>query len=154
MFHLSSSDERIDKVMLIRSFLLFNFQGACLFRFRVTACLLYHIFSSLSRGFLNFLKFFLTTLFCDPPLFSAACPLYHISVRLSIPFSKFLSKFLHKPFVVTACRQTALILYHIDFGLSRLFQGFLKKFFEPCLCQTTFIFYHYLPKKSRLFSTK
>ena len=138
-----SRDGRIDKVMLIRSFLLFNFQGACLFRFRVTAYLLYHIFSSLSRGFLNFFEvFFSTTLFCDPPLFSAACPLYHISVRLSIPFSKFLSMLLFKPLVVTACRQTALILYHIGFGLSRLFKKFLKKFFEPCPCQTAFIFYH------------
>ena len=51
----------IDKVMLIRS-VLFNFQGAFLnsvFPISQTTLLLYHIFSNLSRGFLNFFsKFF------------------------------------------------------------------------------------------------
>ena len=50
----------IDKVMLIRS-VLFNFQGAFLnsvFLISQTTLLLYHIFSSLSRGFLNFFQSF------------------------------------------------------------------------------------------------
>ena len=47
--------------MLIRS-VLFNFQGAFLnsvFLISQTTLLLYHIFSSLSRGFLNFFEVFL-----------------------------------------------------------------------------------------------
>ena len=50
----------IDKVMLIRS-VLFNFQGAFLnsvVLISQATLLLYHIFSSLSRGFLNFFQVF------------------------------------------------------------------------------------------------
>ena len=50
----------IDKVMLIRS-VLFNFQGAFLNSVTLISqatLLLYHIFSSLSRGFLNFFQSF------------------------------------------------------------------------------------------------
>ena len=73
--------------MLIRSFLLFNFQGACLFRFRVTAYLLYHIFLSLSRGFLNFFEVFLDHSFLwSAALFSSLSIISHLGLFVNTFF--------------------------------------------------------------------
>lgn len=84
--------------MLIRS-VLFNFQGAFLnsvFLISQTTLLLYHIFSSLSRGFLNFFQSFFQTILVlskEVTSFSKAFILYHIVSRLSRDFQNFFSKF-------------------------------------------------------------
>lgn len=84
--------------MLIRS-VLFNFQGAFLnsvFLISQTTLLLYHIFSSLSRGFLNFFQSFFQTILVlskEVTSFSKAFILYHIVSRLSRGFQNFFSKF-------------------------------------------------------------
>ena len=80
----------IDKVMLIRS-VLFNFQGAFLnsvFLISQTTLLLYHIFSSLSRGFLNFFQSFLWPFRFRCALISSACLLYHLHRQKSTLFWK------------------------------------------------------------------
>ena len=85
--------------MLIRS-VLFNFQGAFLnsvFLISQATLLLYHIFSSLSRGFSNFFQsFFQTTLVLskEATSFSKAFILYHIVSRLSRGFQNFFQSFL------------------------------------------------------------
>ena len=84
--------------MLIRS-VLFNFQGAFLnfvFLISQTTLLLYHIFSSLSRGFLNFFQsFFQTILVLSKEATSFSKAFYIISHCLSFVkrFSKLFSKF-------------------------------------------------------------
>ena len=71
--------------MLIRS-VLFNFQGAFLnsvFLISQTTLLLYHIFSSLSRGFLNFFQsFFQTILVLSKEVTSFSKALYYITLSL------------------------------------------------------------------------
>ena len=80
----------IDKVMLIRS-VLFNFQGAFLnsvFLISQTTLLLYHIFSSLSRGFSNFFQSFLWSFRFRCALISSVCLLYHLHRQKSTLFWK------------------------------------------------------------------
>ena len=85
--------------MLIRS-VLFNFQGAFLnsvFPISQTTLLLYHIFSSLSRGFSNFFQSFFQTILVlskEATPFSKAFILYHIVSRLSRGFQNFFQSFL------------------------------------------------------------
>ena len=75
----------IDKVMLIRS-VLFNFQGAFLnsvVLISQATLLLYHIFLSLSRGFLNFFQsFFQTNLVSFKKWLSFRKLLYYITFAL------------------------------------------------------------------------
>ena len=85
--------------MLIRS-VLFNFQGAFLnsvFLISQTTLLLYHIFSSLSRGSSNFFQSFFQTILVlskEATSFSKAFILYHIVSRLSRGFQNFFQSFL------------------------------------------------------------
>ena len=120
--------------MLIRS-VLFNFQGAFLnsvFLISQTTLLLYHIFSSLSRGFSKvFLKF---SWFSFVPmwsrkfrLLSQAFLLYHIFSSLSRGFSKIIFEPLFKPSRsdLTVCRFSRSSLFIIS-----LCFRFVKRFFK------------------------
>lgn len=121
----------IDKVMLIRS-VLFNFQGAFLnsvFLISQTTLLLYHIFSSLSRGFSNFFQSFFQTILVlskEVTSFSKAFILYHIASRLSRGFQNFFKVFCDLfAFAVPSSR---VLVYYITFtGKS---QHFFEKFFS------------------------
>ena len=120
--------------MLIRS-VLFNFQGAFLnsvFLISQATLLLYHIFSSLSRGFSKvFLKF---SWFSFVPmwsrkfrLLSQAFLLYHIFSSLSRGFSKIIFEPLFKPSRsdLTVCRFSRSNLFIIS-----LCFRFVKRFFK------------------------
>lgn len=122
----------IDKVMLIRS-VLFNFQGAFLnsvFLISQTTLLLYHIFSSLSRGFLNFFQSFFQTILVlskEVTSFSKAFILYHIVSRLSRGFQNFFFKVFCDLFAF-AVPSSRVLVYYITFtGKS---QHFFEKFFS------------------------
>ena len=121
--------------MLIRS-VLFNFQGAFLnfvFLISQTTMLLYHIFSSLSRGFSKVFWSFLDFLSfrCDfgsfACLVSQAFLLYHIFSSLSRGFSKFIFEPLFKPSRsdLTVCRFSRSSLFIIS-----LCFRFVKRFFK------------------------
>lgn len=126
----------IDKVMLIRS-VLFNFQGAFLnsvFLISQTTLLLYHIFSSLSRGFLNFFQSFFQTILVlskEATSFSKAFILYHIVSRLSRGFQNFFQSFLWPFRFRCALISSACLLYHLHRQKSTLFW---KVFFIRYLC--------------------
>ena len=126
--------------MLIRS-VLFNFQGAFLnsvFLISQTTLLLYHIFSSLSRGFSNFFQSFFQTILVlskEVTSFSKAFILYHIASRLSRGFQNFFKVFCDLfAFAVPSSR---VLVYYITFtGKS---QHFFSSFFK---------FFHTLPSVS------
>ena len=67
--------------MLIRSFLLFNFQGACR-RFSEATLILYHFRNALSRGFQKFFEKFLTSSLKDIPLRVEAPPRFELGIRV------------------------------------------------------------------------
>ena len=122
--------------MLIRS-VLFNFQGAFLnsvFLISQTTLLLYHIFSSLSRGFSNFFQsFFKPSWFFQKKWlpFSKAFILYHIVSRLSRGFQNFFQSFLWPFRFRCALISSACLLYHLHRQKSTLFW---KVFFIRYLC--------------------
>ena len=121
----------IDKVMLIRS-VLFNFQGAFLnsvFLISQTTLLLYHIFSSLSRGFLNFFQsFFKPSWFFQKKWLPFRKLLYYITLSLVCQevFKTFFKVFCDLfAFAVPSSR---VLVYYITFtGKS---QHFFEKFFS------------------------
>ena len=121
----------IDKVMLIRS-VLFNFQGAFLnsvFLISQTTLLLYHIFSSLSRGFSNFFKvFFKPSWFFQKKRLPFRKLLYYITLSLVCQevFKTFFKVFCDLfAFAVPSSR---VLVYYITFtGKS---QHFFEKFFS------------------------
>ena len=120
--------------MLIRS-VLFNFQGAFLnsvFLISQTTLLLYHIFSSLSRGFLNFFKVFsnhLGSFKRSDFLFES---FYIISHCLSFVkrFSKLFSKFF-VTFSLSLCPHLECL--SIISPSSTKVNTFLKSFFHSLL---------------------
>ena len=122
--------------MLIRS-VLFNFQGAFLnsvFLISQTTLLLYHIFSSLSRGFLNFFQSFFQTILVlskEVTSFSKAFILYHIVSPLSRGFQNFFQSFLWPFRFRCALISSACLLYHLHRQKSTLFW---KVFFIRYLC--------------------
>ena len=121
----------IDKVMLIRS-VLFNFQGAFLnsvFLISQATSLLYHIFSSLSRGFLNFFQsFFKPSWFFQKKRLPFRKLLYYITLSLVCQevFKTFFKVFCDLfAFAVPSSR---VLVYYITFtGKS---QHFFEKFFS------------------------
>lgn len=121
----------IDKVMLIRS-VLFNFQGAFLnsvFLISQTTLLLYHIFSSLSRGFSNFFQsFFKPSWFFQKKRLPFRKLLYYITLSLVCQevFKTFFKVFCDLfAFAVPSSR---VLVYYITFtGKS---QHFFEKFFS------------------------
>ena len=122
--------------MLIRS-VLFNFQGAFLnsvFLISQTTLLLYHIFSSLSRGFLNFFQSFFQTILVlskEVTSFSKAFILYHIVSRLSRGFQNFFSKFF-VTFSLSLCPHLECL--SIISPSPAKVNTFLKSFFIRYLC--------------------
>ena len=122
--------------MLIRS-VLFNFQGAFLnfvFLISQTTLLLYHIFSSLSRGFLNFFKvFFKPSWFFRKKRLPFRKLLYYITLSLVCQevFKTFFKVFCDLfAFAVPSSR---VLVYYITFtGKSQHF--FEKFFFIRYLC--------------------
>ena len=126
--------------MLIRS-VLFNFQGAFLnsvFPISQTTLLLYHIFSSLSRGFLNFFQSFFQTILVlskEVTSFSKAFILYHIVSRLSRGFQNFFSKFF-VTFSLSLCPHLEC-LFIISPSPAKV-NTFLKSFFHSLLMSYIF----------------
>ena len=126
----------IDKVMLIRS-VLFNFQGAFLnsvFLISQTTLLLYHIFSSLSRGFLNFFQsFFKPSWFFQKKWLHFRKLLYYITLSLVCQevFKTFFKVFLWPFRFRCALISSACLLYHLHRQKSTLFW---KVFFIRHLC--------------------
>ena len=123
----------IDKVMLIRS-VLFNFQGAFLnsvFLISQTTLLLYHIFSSLSRGFS---KIIFEPLFKPSRSDLTVCRFSRSSlfiISLCFRFVKRFSKLFFKVFCdlfAFAVPSSRVLVYYITFtGKS---QHFFEKFFS------------------------
>ena len=139
--------------MLIRS-VLFNFQGAFLnsvFLISQTTLLLYHIFSSLSRGFSKVFWSFLDFLSfrCDlgsfARLVSQAFLLYHIFSSLSRGFQNlFLSRFFKlSRSDLTVCRFSRSSLFIISLCF-RFVKSFFKLFWSFFL-----IFDHFVVFLSR-----
>ena len=94
--------------------------------------ILYHIFSSLSRGFeKSFLSFFEALPEALASVLDATFILYHILSRLSSGFQKFLKFFFRRSceLFTASLSLTAIIVYHTCRDLSRGFSNFFEIIF-------------------------